>query len=125
MYEGALSVLSLPQVQNALSRALSHDAWTTHMPLSLHIVRMHALPPSHTDYHIHAAYTQTDQHSMQLQQRSCQGLAGPWYARRERVAVKAKIQWLNGSMVQMRARAQAGQKTRGKQWIARNRRRQD
>ena len=26
----------------------------------------------------------------------CQGLAGPWYARREREAVKAKVQWFNG-----------------------------
>ena len=43
----------------------------------------------------------------------CQGLAGPWYARRERGAVKARIQWFNGSKVQMRARAQARQKTRG------------
>ena len=43
----------------------------------------------------------------------CQGLAGPWYARREREAAKAKVQWFNGSKVQMRARAQARQKTRG------------
>ena len=43
----------------------------------------------------------------------CQGLAGPWYARHERGAVKARIQWFNGSKVQMRARAQARQKTRG------------
>ena len=43
----------------------------------------------------------------------CQGLAGPWYAQRERGAVKTKVQWLNGSKVQMRARAQARQKTRG------------
>ena len=28
----------------------------------------------------------------------CQGLAGPWYARREREAVKAKVQWFNGSL---------------------------
>ena len=28
----------------------------------------------------------------------CQGLAGPWYARREREAVKAKVQWFNGSV---------------------------
>ena len=27
----------------------------------------------------------------------CQGLAGPWYARREREAVKARVQWFNGS----------------------------
>ena len=27
----------------------------------------------------------------------CQGLAGPWYARREREAVKARFQWFNGS----------------------------
>ena len=52
---------------------------------------------------------------------ACQGLAGPWYARREREAVKARFQWFKGSRVQMRARAQARQKTRGKQWIARNR----
>ena len=36
-----------------------------------------------------------------------------------------KSQWFNGSTVQMRARAQTRQKTRGKQWIARDRRRQD
>ena len=46
-------------------------------------------------------------------QRHCQGLAGPWCARHEREAVKAKVQWFNGSKVQMRAWAQAGQKTRG------------
>ena len=28
----------------------------------------------------------------------CQDLAGPWYARRERVAVKAKVQWFNGAV---------------------------
>ena len=28
----------------------------------------------------------------------CQGLAGPWCARREREAVKANVQWFNGSM---------------------------
>ena len=33
----------------------------------------------------------------------CQGLAGPWYAQRERVAVKARVQWFSGSMIQMRA----------------------
>ena len=33
----------------------------------------------------------------------CQGLAEPWYARREREAVKAKVQWFNGSRIQMRA----------------------
>ena len=27
----------------------------------------------------------------------CQGLAGPWYARREREAVKARVQWFDGS----------------------------
>ena len=43
----------------------------------------------------------------------CQGLAGPWYAQCEREAAKAKVQWFNGSKVQMRARAQARQKTRG------------
>ena len=43
----------------------------------------------------------------------CQGLAGPWYARRERGAVKARFQWFSGSKVQMRARAQARQRTRG------------
>ena len=43
----------------------------------------------------------------------CQGLAGPWYARREREAVKAMVQWFNGSKVQMRAQAQARQKMRG------------
>ena len=43
----------------------------------------------------------------------CQGLAGPWYARCEREAVKARIQWFNGSMVQMRVRAQTRQKMRG------------
>ena len=57
--------------------------------------------------------------------KKCQGLAGPWYARCERETVKARIQWFNDSMVQMRARAQARQKTSGKQWIARDRRRQD
>ena len=63
----------------------------------------------------------------------CQGLAGPWYARREHGAVKARIQWFNGVKVQMRARAQTRQKMRGsnglqevdederKQWIARSR----
>ena len=30
---------------------------------------------------------------------TCQGLAGPWYAQRERGAVKARIQWFNGSKV--------------------------
>ena len=29
----------------------------------------------------------------------CQGLAGPWYAQRERRTVKARIQWFNGSKV--------------------------
>ena len=43
----------------------------------------------------------------------CQGLAGPWYARRERVAVKARVQWVNGSVIQMRARAQTRQRMRG------------
>ena len=43
----------------------------------------------------------------------CQGLAGPWYARREREAVETKVQWFNGSKVQMRTRVQARQKTRG------------
>ena len=43
----------------------------------------------------------------------CQGLAEPWYARRERGAVKAKVQWFNGLRIQMRARAQTGQRTRG------------
>ena len=43
----------------------------------------------------------------------CQGLAGPWYARRERGAVKTKVQWFNGSMVQMRVRAQTRQKMKG------------
>ena len=43
----------------------------------------------------------------------CQGLAGPWYAQRERVAVKARVQWINGSVDQMRARAQTGQRMRG------------
>ena len=43
----------------------------------------------------------------------CQDLAGPWCARRERVAVKARIQWFNGSVVQMRARAQTRQRMRG------------
>ena len=56
---------------------------------------------------------------------ACQGLAGPWYAQRERGAVGARVSEFNGTMVQMRARAQARQRMRGKQWIARNRRRQD
>ena len=43
----------------------------------------------------------------------CQGLAGPWYARREREAVKAKVQWFRGLVDQMRAQAQTRQKTRG------------
>ena len=43
----------------------------------------------------------------------CQGFAGPWYAQRERGAVKARIQWLNGSKVQMRAQAQTRQRMRG------------
>ena len=46
-------------------------------------------------------------------QNQCRGLAGPWYARRERGAVKARIQWFNGAKVQMRARAQTRQKMRG------------
>ena len=46
-------------------------------------------------------------------EHSCQGLAGPWYARREREAVKAKVQWFNVSRVQMRVQAQARQRTRG------------
>ena len=40
----------------------------------------------------------------------CQGLAGPWYARREREAVKSRVQWFNGLVIQMRARAQTRQK---------------
>ena len=52
---------------------------------------------------------------------TCQGLAGPWCAQHEREAVVCKSQWFKGSRVQMRAQAQARQKTRGKQWIARNR----
>ena len=51
-------------------------------------------------------------------QSYCQGLAGPWYARREREAVKARIQWFNGSEVQMRARAQTRQRLRGSNEIA-------
>ena len=43
----------------------------------------------------------------------CQGLAVPWYARRERGAVETNGQWFNGSKVQMRTRVQARQKTRG------------
>ena len=43
----------------------------------------------------------------------CQGLAGPWFARRERGAVKYKSQWFNGTRVQMRAQAQTRQKMRG------------
>ena len=46
-------------------------------------------------------------------QLECQGLAGPWCARHEREAVRAKVQWFNGSKVQMRARAQTRQKMRG------------
>ena len=42
--------------------------------------------------------------------RSCQDLAGPWYARREREAVKSRVQWFNGSVIQMRVRAQTRQK---------------
>ena len=45
----------------------------------------------------------------------CQGLAEPWYARRERVSVNAMISEVNGSLVQMRVRAQTRQKQRGKQ----------
>ena len=59
------------------------------------------------------------------EQQLCQGLAGPWYARRERGSVKARIQWFNGSKVQTRARAQARQKMRGIDVIASKRRRQD
>ena len=33
----------------------------------------------------------------------CQGLAEPWFARRERETVKAKVQRFNDSLVQMRA----------------------
>ena len=40
----------------------------------------------------------------------CQGLAGTWYAQRECVAVKARVQWFSGLMIQMRARAQTRQK---------------
>ena len=34
-----------------------------------------------------------------LHQKICQGLAGPWYAQRERGTVKAKVQWFNGSRI--------------------------
>ena len=43
----------------------------------------------------------------------CQGLAGPWCARHECEAVKARVQWFNGSEVQTRVRAQTRQKLRG------------
>ena len=43
----------------------------------------------------------------------CQGLAVPWCARREHEAVKARVQWCNGSVVQMRAQAQTRQRKRG------------
>ena len=55
----------------------------------------------------------------------CQGLAGPWYARRERVAVKAM-----GSVVQWFEDSDEGTspnwtEDERKQWIAGSRQRQD
>ena len=61
----------------------------------------------------HAAAERVTAERAAVERAACQGLAGPWYARREREAVKAMVQWFNGSMIETRAQAQTRQKMRG------------
>ena len=76
------------------------------------------LPPQwkiHNVFHatLLTPYKETALNGSRNKEPACQGLAGLWYARCEREAVKARVQWFNGSKVQMRARAQTRQRTRG------------
>ena len=60
-----------------------------------------------------------------LAKHHCQGRAGPWYARRERVAVKAMgsvVQWFGDSDEGVSPNWTEDER---KQWIAGNRQRQD